>query len=110
MTDFLGIYFPEFFYVLCGLVCFVTAYRAGKNESARVGTILFWTLTGIIFMFGRALPSAAVGGMLIIMGCLTVTGQVKMGKFEESTPQFRQAASERIRSEERRVGKVCEYV
>ena len=96
MTDFLGLYFPEVFYVLCGLVCFVTAYRAGKNESARGGTILFWTLTGIIFMFGRALPSAAVGGMLIIMGCLTVTGQVKMGKFEESTPQFRQAASERI--------------
>ena len=98
MTDFLGIYFPEFFYVLCGLVCFLTAYRARKNEAARVGTILFWTLTGIIFAFGKVLPPAAVGGMLVVMGCLTVTKQVKIGKFEESTPQFRQASSEKIGS------------
>lgn len=96
MTDFLGIYFPEFFYVLCGVVCFDTAFRAKKNEEAKAGTILFWTLTGIIFMLGRILPSAAVGGMLVIMGCLTVTKQVKMGKFKESTAEFRKASSEKI--------------
>ena len=75
MTDFLGIYFPEIFYVLCGLVCFLTAFRARKNESARVGTMLFWTLTGVIFAFGKLLPPVAVGGMLVVMGVLTVTGQ-----------------------------------
>lgn len=96
MTDFLGIYFPEFFYVLCGLVCFLTAFRARKNDSARVGTMLFWTLTGIIFAFGKLLPSAMVGGMLVVMGCLTVTKQVKMGKFKESTLQFRKISSEKI--------------
>ncbi len=96
MTDFLGIYFPEFFYVLCGLVCFSTAFRARKNDSARVGTMLFWTLTGIIFAFGKLLPSAMVGGMLVVMGCLTVTKQVKMGKFKESTLQFRKISSEKI--------------
>ena len=98
MTNFLGIYFPEFFYVLCGLVCFSTAFRARKNTSARLGTMLFWTLTGIIFMLGKVLPSAAVGGMLIVMGCLTVTKQVKVGKFTESTPESRRASSERIGS------------
>lgn len=96
MTDFLGIYFPEFFYVLCGLVCFLTAYRARKNEQAKVGTMLFWALTGVIFMLGKVLPPVAVGGMLVVMGCLTVTKQVRFGKFEESTPEFRKAASERI--------------
>lgn len=96
MTDFLGIYFPEFFYVLCGLVCFDTAFRARKNTEAKVGTILFWLLTGIIFMFGKVLPSVAVGAMLVFMGCLTVTKQVRMGSFKESTPEFRQAASEKI--------------
>ena len=55
MTNFLGVYFPEFFYVLCGLVCFLTAFRARKNESAKLGTMLFWTLTGIIFMLGKVL-------------------------------------------------------
>lgn len=58
--------------------------------------MLFWALTGIIFMFGKVLPSAVVGAMLIAMGCLTVTKQVKIGKFQESTPEFRKAASERI--------------
>ena len=96
MTDFLGIYFPEFFYVLCGLVCFLTAYRARKNEQSKVGTMLFWALTGVIFMLGKVLPPVAVGGMLVVMGCLTVTKQVRFGKFEESTPEFRKAASERI--------------
>ncbi|MBD5474109.1 MAG: DUF979 domain-containing protein [Lachnospiraceae bacterium] len=96
MTDFLGIYFPEFFYVLCGVVCFDTAFRARKNEEAKVGTILFWTLTGIIFMLGKILPPAAVGGMLVIMGGLTVTKQVKMGKFTESTAEFRKTSSEKI--------------
>lgn len=96
MTDFLGIYFPEFFYVLCGLVCFDTAYRARKNTEAKIGTILFWTLTGIIFMFGKLLPSVVVGIMLVFMGCLTAAKQVKIGEFTESTPEFRQEASERI--------------
>lgn len=96
MTDFLGIYFPEFFYVLCGLVCFDTAFRARKNEEAKVGTIVFWTLTGLIFMLGKVLPSVVVGIMLVVMGCLTAAKQVKIGKFTESTPEFRQAASERI--------------
>lgn len=98
MTNFLGVYFPEFFYVLCGLVCFLTAFRARKNETARLGTMLFWTLTGLIFALGKVLPSAVVGGMLIVMGCLTVTKQVKVGKFTESTPEARKAASERIGS------------
>ena len=96
MTDFLGIYFPEFFYVLCGFVCFDTAFRARKNDKAKAGTILFWTLTGIIFMLGKVLPSVAIGGMLVVMGCLTVTKQVKIGKFEESTPEFRKTSSEKI--------------
>lgn len=96
MTDFLGIYFPEFFYALCGVVCFDTAFRARKNEEAKAGTILFWTLTGIIFMLGKILPPAAVGGMLVVMGCLTVTKQVKIGKFTESTAEFRKASSEKI--------------
>lgn len=96
MTDFLGVYFPEFFYVLCGFVCFDTAFRARKNEKAKAGTMLFWTLTGIIFMLGKVLPSVVIGSMLVVMGCLTVTKQVRIGKFEESTPEFRKASSEKI--------------
>lgn len=96
MTQFLSIYLPEFFYVLCGLVSFDCALRATKNEEARIGTALFWSLLGIIFMFGKMIPSVVTGILLVVMGCLTATKQVRMGKFVESTPEFRQKASERV--------------
>lgn len=96
MAEFLSVYLPEFFYVLCGLVSFDTAIRATKNEEARIGTSLFWCLLGIIFMFGKIIPATIVGGLLVVMGCLTAFKQVKMGKFVESTPEFRQSASEKV--------------
>lgn len=98
MTDFLKVYLPEFFYVLCGLVSFDAAIRATKNEEAKIGTSLFWCLLGIIFMFGKMIPSVVVGGLLVVMGCLTATKQVRMGKFVESTPESRQSASEKVGS------------
>lgn len=96
MIDFLGTYLPEFFYVLCGLVSFDTAYRATKNKEARIGTSLFWFLLGVIFTFGKIIPPVGVGVLLILMGCLTALKQVKMGSFLESTPEFRKKASERV--------------
>lgn len=96
MAEFLSVYLPEFFYVLCGLVSFDTAIRATKNEESRIGTSLFWCLLGIIFMFGKIIPATIVGGLLVVMGCLTAFKQVKMGKFVESTPEFRQSASEKV--------------
>ena len=96
MTEFLGTFLPEFFYVLCGLVSFDTALRATKNEESKIGTSLFWCLLGIIFMFGKLIPSVVTGALLVVMGCLTATKQVRMSSFVESTPEFRQAASEKV--------------
>ena len=86
MLDFLTIYFPEFFYVLCALVSFDTAYRATKNEESKVGTTLFWALLGVIFMLGRLLPNVFIGAMLVVMGCLTATNQVKMVLLKNQLP------------------------
>lgn len=47
-------------------------------------------------MFGKIIPATIVGGLLVVMGCLTAFKQVKMGKFVESTPEFRQSASEKV--------------
>lgn len=96
MINFLDIYLPELFYALCGLVSFDAAYRATKNEEARLGTSLFWFLLGVIFMFGKIIPPVGVGVLLIVMGCLTALKQVKIGSFVEATPQFRQQASQKI--------------
>ena len=47
-------------------------------------------------MFGKMIPSVVTGILLVVMGCLTATKQVRMGKFVESTLEFRQKASERV--------------
>lgn len=47
-------------------------------------------------MLGKVLPPVVTGAMLLVMGCLTLTKQVKMGKFTEAAAQSKQAASERI--------------
>ena len=48
MLDFLTIYFPEFFYVLCSFVSFDTAYRATRNKKQELEQLyfgLYWVLS-----------------------------------------------------------------
>lgn len=98
MADFMTNIAPEIIYSLCGLVSLDTAWRGLKNEKAKYGTALFWTLLGIIFIFGKWIPYAITGGMLCVMGILTVTKQVQMGSFIESTKEEREEANTPIKS------------
>lgn len=99
MQNFMTNIFPEIFYVMCGLVCVDAAWRAyKKNETARIGTALFWLLTGIIFMLGKVLPAILIGALLLIMGCLTVSGQVKIGIFHDVSQEVKVKASEHLRN------------
>ncbi len=95
MEQFLS-FAPELFFVLCGIVCYDTAYRGLQNEHARLGTFLFWSLLGIIFMFGKILPTEVTGLLLCIMGFLTATKQVQIGTFQEVPLTERQEASKRL--------------
>lgn len=49
-------------------------------------------------MFGKFINPVLTGVLLVVMGCLTASKQVRMGKFVEATTEFRQASSERIRN------------
>lgn len=98
MGEFLTNVAPEIFYILCGLVSLDCAFRSLKNEKAKYGTALFWALLGIIFIFSKLIPSAIIGGLLVVMGCLTATNQVKMGTFVEATVEMKEEASKSIGS------------
>lgn len=98
MNNFLTTVAPEIFYALCGLVSVDTAFRALKNEKAKIGTFLFWFLLGVIFIFGKWIPAQIVGLLLCVMGGLTVTKQVKMGQFTEVTKEERVKANAPIKS------------
>ena len=78
----------EIVYGLCGIVCIYTGIMGLKNKNAPVGTFLFWSILGILFMFGKLFVNrfkyggAVAGGLLIFLGILTLTKQVRMGEFE----------------------------
>lgn len=97
MKEFLA-FAPEIFYALCGLVSLDTALRSLKNDEAKYGTCAFWSILGIIFIFGKLIPYEVTGGLLIVMGCLTVTKQVRIGKFKESSVEEREIESNRVKN------------
>lgn len=96
MAQFMSNIAPEIFYALCGIVSLDAGWRALKNEKARIGTAVFWTIVGIIFIFGKVIPSEVTGGLLVIMGLLTVTKQVQIGKFKEVSLTEKEQASKRL--------------
>ena len=88
----------QIIYILCGLVSISTGIRGLKNEKAKIGTFLFWTILGIIFIFGEAIPYKVTGGLLVILATITVTKQLHIGKFENISSQFKIAQSEKLKN------------
>lgn len=88
----------ESFYVLTGIIMLVTAFITIKDEkhTAKLGSAAFWTILAFIFIFGKWLPYAVVGGLLLILGALTVTKQVKMGTIIQPDAAFSKASAKKI--------------
>lgn len=88
----------ESFYVLTGIIMLVTAFITIKDEkhTAKLGSAAFWTILAFIFIFGKWLPYAVVGGLLLVLGALTVTKQVKMGTIIQPDAAFSKASAKKI--------------
>ncbi|WP_278473676.1 DUF979 domain-containing protein [Turicibacter sanguinis] len=85
-------------YAIIGLVCIslsVFALRSNEQQ-AKVGTALFWSILGIIFIFGDWIPANIVGVLIIAMAALSATKQVKVGSFKTSSEQFKLDSAEKI--------------
>ncbi|HHV26984.1 DUF979 domain-containing protein [Anaerosalibacter bizertensis] len=85
----------EFLYILAGIVSLLTSIYAFKDKElkTRFGTGLFWLLLAITFILGELIPAKLVGIIVLIMGTLTATGQVKVGNFKETTSEFKEKKS-----------------
>ena len=77
----------QIIYILCGLVSISTGIRGLKNEKAKIGRFLFWTILGIKFIFGEAIPYKVTGGLIVILA-----------KFENISSQFKIAQSEKLKN------------
>ena len=88
----------EIFYVCIGLLMYLVAFNIIKDRTSptRIGTTLFWVILGTIFTFGSLLPGAVVGFLLIIIGILTATKQVKIGKVNTPKPEFSTAKAKEL--------------
>ena len=88
----------EMMYIFCGLVLIVAGTYAlkDKENSKRIGSAVFWVLFGILFMAGPYLNKALVGAILLIMGVLTATKNVKAGSLINSSEEFRKARAKEI--------------
>lgn len=98
----------ELLYVLCGLVCFYSVYATLKDKKhpSRIATALFWGLLGIIFTFSRIgllwgnknifIKDIYIGYAILVLTLLSASKKVKIGKFKESTEEFKKAASKKV--------------
>lgn len=70
-------FFPKFLeiiYVLIGLQFFYTAYRVARSEDneKKITTVIFWIILGVLFAFGKLIPSIISGVLVVIIGIISL--------------------------------------
>lgn len=90
----------DIFYALIGfLMISVAVYTIlDKNHKAKYGTTLFWGILGLIFVAGKFIPEEIVGLLIIVLGVLTATKQVKMGAQKPLDEKFAEEKASKIKN------------
>lgn len=88
----------EFLFMMIGFLLVYTAFTVYKDYThpTRLGTALFWLLLGIVFAFGKFIPSEISGGLLMLMGVLTLFKQVRLGKIKTVNEEEAKKSSDRL--------------
>lgn len=88
----------ELMYVLCGTVLITCGIYALKDPGnpKRIGSFIFWTIFGVIFMAGPYMNPTLVGASLLVMGAITATKNVSLGSLKNSSDEYRVAQEKKI--------------
>ena len=86
----LGTKLLEVIYIIMGLITFYTGIKnvLDKENPSRLGTGVFWCTLGIVLAFGRWIPSAVNGVLIILMTVPAILRKVKIGKIESLTEEY----------------------
>ncbi|MBW3094254.1 DUF979 domain-containing protein [Bifidobacterium sp. 64T4] len=78
----IGIKILEIFYFAMGIIVVYTGVRnlRDKTNLARYGTCVFWTLMGVVLAFGRWIPPAVNGAIIVLMVVPAIFRRVKTGE------------------------------
>lgn len=90
----------ELFYVLIGAVFAFIAGRIALDRShgKRWGSALFWGLLAVTYLFGKVLPPALVGYLVLGMVALAALRQVQRAEERGPTREERRASAERLQN------------
>lgn len=85
-------------YVLIGFMMALAAVGSfqDKENPARYGTGIFWTLLAVIFAFGSYIPSAIVGIMIVVIGILALFKQIRVGNIAAVDVKHATASASRL--------------
>ncbi len=88
----------EIIYMFIGFMVVYTAVKnlRDKENPSRIGTFVFWFVLGILLAFGRWLPNALSGVLVLIMCVPAILHKVKKGKNNAPSKADTQAAFEAI--------------
>ena len=98
----------EVLYVLVGLVCLYSTVKIvrAKDHPSKWPTALFWFILFIVFTFSRfgtlwgdakvKIDDTVVGYLVIVLAALSALKLVKIGKFSESTTEFKKESAMKI--------------
>ncbi len=98
----------EILYVLVGLVCLYSTVKIvrSKDHPSRWPTALFWFILFIVFTFSRVgmiwgdakvkISDTVIGYLVIVLAVLSALKLVKIGKFSESTVEFKKESAMKI--------------
>ena len=88
----------EIFYIMIGLYMATTMVFTlkDKNHKTRIGTALFWGIVSAIFIFGKLLPPAVVGTLIIVIAILSALKQINIGTLKQLDTTFAQLKADRL--------------
>ena len=67
-----------------------------QNGKAKWGTALFWGLYGITFVWGKEIPPAVVGGMVVVMALIAGAKWMGIGEYWSATAEFRRQMADKF--------------
>ena len=88
----------DLFYFLCGLGLIMVAVTAASDphHPRRIGSALFWSILGFIFMAGHRIPDVVTGYLVIAVVLLAALGQVKPSRRPDVRAAERERSAEKL--------------
>ena len=90
----------EIMFLVMGVVCLYTAVKNffDKENTSPYGTAIFWGVLGVVLAFGRWLPPALSGALVVIMALPAILKKVKAGNNVAPSAEYTRSMFKRIGS------------